>query len=418
MVRSPCLHSVPNSVGSPATNKNGVSVGASSNDEKSWNFQGVVNGAGTKFNKDSLAGFSSRGPTFDGRAKPDVCGVGWDVQAPLHDDTLVAKDHCQVEPISGTSFSCPLLAGTAVLLEQYFIDGWYGRGIKGGSPGFIPSGALLKAMLIHGAQPLLQVQMGNSKVESTEWLDDNQGFGRVQIDMSTNFNTNATRKGLTQFVLGASDPLNAHYVSMTTCATHTYDFTVVSTAALPEGQTAPSTVYATLAWTDYPGTVGSSAILVNDLDLRIYDSTGTSFPPVRGTDRKNNVEVVKLESPVAGRRYTVEVKCFQLSAAQPYALVLTGENGKIDVPTEAELDLGLSNLAIIAISVMSGITCCLTLCVYWIAYGSSKRKKVLKDANSQYAIQLAEQKENNAQRKKERLERQRRKNQGVAVTKV
>jgi hypothetical protein len=413
-----CVYSVPNSVGSPATNKNGVAVGASSNDERSWNFQGVVNADGTKYNKDSLAGFSSRGPTSDGRVKPDVCAVGWDVQAPLHDVTLTATDHCAVEPISGTSFACPLLAGTAVLIEEYFIDGWYGRGIKNGSEGFIPSGALLKAMLVHGAQPLLQVQMSNKNTHETEWLDNNQGFGRAQIDMSTSFNTNATRDGLTQFVLGASDPSSEHYVAMTSCATHTYDFTVVNTADLPEGQDAPSTIYATLAWTDYPSTVGSSNVLVNDLDIRIYDSIGTNHDAVRVSDRKNNLEMVKLENPVAGRAYTVEVKCVSLSYAQPYALVLTGENGKVDVPIEDELDLGLSQLAITAIAVMSGITCCLTVCVYWIAYGSSKRKAAVREANSKYAVQLAEQKEKNAERKKARMDRQRRKNQGIVMTKV
>eukprot|EP00603_Paraphysomonas_imperforata_P002933 CAMPEP_0114421804 /NCGR_PEP_ID=MMETSP0103-20121206/5276_1 /TAXON_ID=37642 ORGANISM="Paraphysomonas imperforata, Strain PA2" /NCGR_SAMPLE_ID=MMETSP0103 /ASSEMBLY_ACC=CAM_ASM_000201 /LENGTH=875 /DNA_ID=CAMNT_0001590355 /DNA_START=80 /DNA_END=2707 /DNA_ORIENTATION=+ len=410
--------SVSNSVGSPATNKNGVSVGATSNDEKAWNFQGVVNGDGTQYNKNSLAGFSSRGPTSDGRAKPDVCAVGWDVQAPLHDVSLTAEDHCAVDPISGTSFSCPLLAGTAVLIEEYFVDGWYGNGMKNGSAGFSPSGALLKAMLIHGAQPLHQVQMSNGNTESTEWLDDYQGFGRAQVDKGTNFNTNATRDGLTQFVLGASDPASEHYVSMSSCTTHTYDFTVVNTADLPDGQDSPSTIYATLAWTDYPGTVGSSNILVNDFDIRIYDSTGTNHDAVRVSDRKNNVEMVKIENPEAGREYTVEIKCISLSVAQPYALVLTGENGKVDVPPEDELDLGLSQLAITAISVMSGITCCLTICVYWIAYGSSKRKAMLKQANTQYAVQLAEQKEKNAERKKARMERQRRKNQGVAMTKV
>jgi hypothetical protein len=237
--------------------------------------------------------------------------------------------------------------------------------------------------------------------------------------MGTNFGANATREGLTQFVLGASDSSSEHYVAMTSCTTHSYEFTVVAQADLPEGQDAPSTVYATLAWTDYPGSVGSSSILVNDLDLTITDSTTTTtHDAVRANDRLNNVEMVKLEDPVAGRTYTVEVTCHKLSAAQPYALVLTGENGKVDVPTEGGVDLGLSNLAMTAIIVMSCITCCLTVCVYWIAYGSSKRKAVLKQANSQYAVQLAEQKERNAAKKKARIDRQRKKNQGVPMTKV
>ena len=271
--------------------------------------------------------------------------------------------------------------------------------------------------MIHGAQPLLQVQKGDGNTEDTEWLDNNQGFGRAQVDMGLNFNVNATRDGLTQFVMGASDSSSEHYAAMTTCATQTYDFTVMATADLPEGQASPSTVYATLAYTDYPGPVGSGTALINDLDLVITDGD-TTHAAVRAADRLNNVEMVILENPVAGHTYTVEIQCIKLSHIQPYALVLTGENGRVDVPATSGLDLGLSTLAITAIAVMSGITCCMTLCVYWIAYGSSKRKAAVREANSQYAVQLAEQKGKNAVKKKARIERQRRKNQGVAMTKV
>jgi hypothetical protein len=63
------------SIGSPATCKNGVAVGASLNSEASWEVFGVS--PKTDFyNQNSLAGFSSRGPTYDNRLKPDVCAPG------------------------------------------------------------------------------------------------------------------------------------------------------------------------------------------------------------------------------------------------------------------------------------------------------------------------------------------------------
>ena len=65
-----------NTVGSPATCKNGISVGASLNDETSWNLNGRVSTDAAKLSKNALAMFSSRGPTADGRLKPDICGVG------------------------------------------------------------------------------------------------------------------------------------------------------------------------------------------------------------------------------------------------------------------------------------------------------------------------------------------------------
>jgi hypothetical protein len=65
-----------NTVGSPATSKNGIAVGASLNDETSWNLNGRVSTDAAKLTKNALAMFSSRGPTADGRLKPDICGVG------------------------------------------------------------------------------------------------------------------------------------------------------------------------------------------------------------------------------------------------------------------------------------------------------------------------------------------------------
>ena len=65
-----------NTVGSPATNKNGIGVGASLNDETSWNINGRVSTKNAKLTKNALASFSSRAPTADGRLKPEICAVG------------------------------------------------------------------------------------------------------------------------------------------------------------------------------------------------------------------------------------------------------------------------------------------------------------------------------------------------------
>ena len=44
----------------------------------------------------------------------------------------------------------PIAAASAVLVRQYFVDGWYPTGLPVSSGGFNPSGALIKAMLIGG----------------------------------------------------------------------------------------------------------------------------------------------------------------------------------------------------------------------------------------------------------------------------
>lgn len=57
-----------------------------------------------------IAGFSSRGLTFDGRIKPDVCARG--VQA------VIAADWGGTITSGGTSFSSPIIAGAAACLWQ------------------------------------------------------------------------------------------------------------------------------------------------------------------------------------------------------------------------------------------------------------------------------------------------------------
>ena len=56
------------------------------------------------------AWFSSCGPTYDGRIKPDVMAMG--------EDTYVASGYGGYYNGSGTSFSCPVLAGAVACLRQ------------------------------------------------------------------------------------------------------------------------------------------------------------------------------------------------------------------------------------------------------------------------------------------------------------
>lgn len=67
---------------------------------------GAVNAKGV------ITNFSSRGPSADGRIKPNVCAQGENVAAVSQNENLVW--------ISGTSFSCPITAGMAACLWQAF----------------------------------------------------------------------------------------------------------------------------------------------------------------------------------------------------------------------------------------------------------------------------------------------------------
>jgi subtilisin family serine protease len=79
------------SIGAPADAPGAISVGA-------------VNGIG------NLAGFSSVGPTYDRRVKPDVVAPGVGVF------TALARTYDRYTRANGTSFSAPLVAGCAALV--------------------------------------------------------------------------------------------------------------------------------------------------------------------------------------------------------------------------------------------------------------------------------------------------------------
>ena len=57
------------------------------------------------------APFSSRGPSADGRVKPDVCAMGWGAIGLRYEGDSIAQ-------INGTSFSSPILAGLVACLWQ------------------------------------------------------------------------------------------------------------------------------------------------------------------------------------------------------------------------------------------------------------------------------------------------------------
>ncbi len=84
------LGSTGQNIGSPGAAEKAITVGAMSDA-----------GEGGEF----LAYFSSRGPTLDGRPKPDLVGPGWRIMAPL------ARTTDQYIVFSGTSMTAPFTAG-------------------------------------------------------------------------------------------------------------------------------------------------------------------------------------------------------------------------------------------------------------------------------------------------------------------
>jgi subtilisin family serine protease len=100
-----------------------------------------------------LSSFSSRGPTADGRFKPDVCSVGQAVMSVKSDGTTSTPtaNQCPVSggilSMSGTSMATPVTSGTAALVRQYFEEGWHWSGVPNATGGIKPSSTLVKVSI-------------------------------------------------------------------------------------------------------------------------------------------------------------------------------------------------------------------------------------------------------------------------------
>ena len=94
------------SVTPPATFKNGLTIGAGLNDAQSWTSfsEGT---ASAMLGVDAMAGFTSQGPTSDGRYKPDVLGPGFPVVSAEAFPASYGKFHTGLVEKEGTSMATP-----------------------------------------------------------------------------------------------------------------------------------------------------------------------------------------------------------------------------------------------------------------------------------------------------------------------
>ncbi|CAM9855742.1 unnamed protein product [Laminaria digitata] len=104
---------------SPAIGKNALAVGATSSGETRLTRTGVdgevYDGTNGYADVDTVAYFSSYGPTQDGRIKPEVVAPGDAVYSARSDGDDAHS--CRLSANSGTSMSCPIVAGASAMVR-------------------------------------------------------------------------------------------------------------------------------------------------------------------------------------------------------------------------------------------------------------------------------------------------------------
>ncbi|UCH89313.1 MAG: S8 family serine peptidase, partial [Thermoplasmata archaeon] len=256
-------------VSPPATAKNIICVG--STDDNTGN---------------SVSGFSARGPLEDGRLSPDLLTPGAQVTSAL------ANSAYSYAAFSGTSMAAPAAAGGMAVVINYYQDNY----------GYTPSPALVKAILLNGAEPM----------PGLNWPDNNQGWGRMNLPNS---------------LLETQSKKFLYYDQQDLLETGeevTYEFNVAE----------ESNLKIHLVYTDDDGSPNAAKALVNDLDLLVISPSGDSYfgnqfylgqsIPGGSPDNTNNVEGFQMKNPTIGVwRVTIKGKNVP-SGPQDFALFISG----------------------------------------------------------------------------------------------
>lgn len=285
-----------NTVASPATAKNVLSVGAAE----------PLSSPPTKPSDVTIASFSSRGPTDDGRIKPEIIGIGKDLFSTGY---LSNTDYMRM---SGTSMASPQVSGSLFLLQQLHHQ-LYKKFMWAST---------LRALVTHTA-----FDIGQTGPDYTS------GWGLLDMEKAGK-------------VLQNTDL--SHRISEETLANGgTKKMDLIASG---KGQ-----LHVTIAWTDpayegsngkvlpiIPSSVNSRIpMLVNDLDIRLQAEDGQLLPfildpdnptkaAIAGDNIRDNIEQILVKNVVPGKSYslTISHKGTLKNSKQDYALLISGMGGK------------------------------------------------------------------------------------------
>ena len=217
---------------------------------------------------------SSRGPSSDGRVKPDICANGR--------DQLSTNENNTYQVGGGTSAASPGIAGVFAQLYQAWKE------LNNDSLAPAP---LIKAALLNSAEDI-----GNPGPDFTYGWGRVNAYRAIKVLEDETWDTGVITNGAT--------------------ATHTI--------TVPAGVTQ---LRAMVYWADPGGTPASAPSLVNDINMTVTDPSAVNWnpwildptpnavnlntPAVRGVDSLNNAEQVTIDNPAAGT-YTVTLNGYAI----------------------------------------------------------------------------------------------------------
>lgn len=281
---------------------------ALSNPENAKNTLAVSLSANAPNQNDMPCGGAS-GPTIDGRRKPELVAPGCSITSSAGSSI----GSCGTTTRTGTSMAQPAVAALGVLTRQYFVEGFYPSGAANSNDAFLPSGALIKAVLASSGQDLSGV---------VGYPNMREGFGRVLADAALYFAGDATTLVVEQAFNQSADALDQDDAKV-------YRFEV-------EDDDAPVRVM--LAWHDFPATIGASFAPINNINLVVtspdgkaflgnaFDAQGESISVAQGAqhDAINNLEAVIVSDPEPGV-WTVRIEGAGVNVpGQGFGLAITG----------------------------------------------------------------------------------------------
>lgn len=253
---------------------------------------------------------SSQGPTDDRRIKPDIAGNGTGLTSTISTSNTATASY------SGTSMASPNVTGTLLLVQQHH---------KNITNSFMKS-ATLRGLACHTAD-----DAGNAGP------DAKFGWGLLNAKKAVE---TISGNGITSWI--SEENLNQ---------SQTFTMTVKSNGG------ASNPLIASITWTDLPGTANNgnqpvndpTPVLVNDLDIRVTKDGTTTFYPWKlqsspsalavrtGDNNVDNIEVIKIDAPVAGD-YVISVthKGTLVTGAQNFSLVVTGITSDFSLTSKSD----------------------------------------------------------------------------------